>query len=186
MGHRLAIAALTLTLLAGAPAVARAQETPASRPSSPPTWYGAPTLAVDAVSLATATAIFMIEPHGDGGLYLVEIAAVAYAVGGPTNHLLHRRWGRAVASLLARGALPILGGMVGGALVNCHGCQIDDDSHYVHGFMAGISVGALGAAALDQALAFEPAERSSTAGLRLAPSFALRSGGGSLALSGRF
>ena len=137
-------------------------------------WYGWKTLIVDGAALSLVGAALVVElPERSGDEHAVKVvlggAALVYAVGGPTIHLVQRRPWHALASLGMRGGLPIVGAVVWEA-VSCPSSSRERSSVQCGMFplLFGLTAGALAAMALDASLlAWDRASRATPTSARL-------------------
>lgn len=102
-------------------------------------WYGAETLAVDALSLLLAFSGLAMEP-----LWVLGVAG--YVLGGPIIHGTHGSFGRAAGSLALRVALPFVAVGAGMLIEDC-----SDGGEYcgLTSLVIGIPVGMLAAIIVD-------------------------------------
>lgn len=115
-------------------------------------WYGWETLTVDAVSISA--------------IPVAGVGIAGYLLGGPIVHASHDRWGIAAASLGLRLGLPLVGGMAGSKLENCHvSSSYDEGMCGLAGLILGMGVGMLTAIVIDAAvLSYERAPATSERG----------------------
>ncbi len=156
-------------------------------------WYGEQILAVDFGSIFLALPTFGVSLAG-------------LVVGGPIVHWAHGNPGRAVGSLALRGGMGGLGAMLAFAVsegarrredeecarkgYSGESCYGDfGDLRGVGAAAIGFAVGLIGASVIDATvLAWEdaPAATPTSTGLRVAPTFAMVEGGGTLGIVGVF
>jgi hypothetical protein len=115
-------------------------------------WYGWQTLGAD---LGAGLALGV---HGG-------LAVGVYALGGPTVHAAHGRWGAAAGSAALRITLPFLFAIVGNNFPGCHEARSDSDTNTCAANALGGAILGLASAVLIDALALSweevPADGSS-------------------------
>ncbi len=165
---------------------------PAQRPTKTETegWYGYQILLVDVGSLALAYSTSGVSLLGTG-------------LSGPMIHWAHGHPRRALRSMLMRVGMAGAGTLIGTVVINVllergeAECirRGDDECGDGREFasllwgLAGFGVGIIGASVLDSAvLAWDdpPSPKPAPTGLRVAPSFAVVEGGGTLGVVGMF
>jgi hypothetical protein len=187
------LAAIAALLFASLPAAARGQAPPESLPATPsedppppgrfpsrpaftpdakPEWYGGTVAIVDGASYLS---MVLLPPAGLAGI----------ALGAPVVHASHGRWGVAAGSLALRsGALLTAFVIAGMPSKECEDNQptCDRTGRYVKALVPLLAV------QLADVLFFSWAtpETGQAAAPAVLPSIALRPGGGTLGLSGRF
>jgi hypothetical protein len=147
-------------------------------------WYGGTILGVDALA---ASLMAVGVASSSGGLFLGS--GVAFTLGGPIVHGIHRDGGKAVVSLGLRVGLPVVGGLVGvfaGASggEDCEGdmCQL---SGVAAGGAVGLGLGMVAASALDVTfLAYDSPPPSTNTQVALVPAIDPTKRSGSLTLQG--
>jgi hypothetical protein len=102
-------------LLATAARADEAQEDHA--PVTTSSWYGWQVLLADAAS--TTVVIVGINNNNNSGDTLADGGLVGLAIGAPIIHLVHRRWGAAIASAALRVAVPLAIGYWAGQSASC-------------------------------------------------------------------
>jgi hypothetical protein len=168
----------------------QSRESSRSRPArevEPPRWYGWQTLAFDGAVFAGSITALVVAGDTDVFESLAWTPAVAFAVGGPVIHLVHREPWRALGSLGLRGGLPALGGAFGiGILANCPPPDGEYGSCGLGEFAVGVALGVLAASLIDGfALARESAGARDVA-LSISPFVSSDGSTGELRLQGRF
>jgi hypothetical protein len=151
-------------------------------------WYGVETLAADGCALVLFIAGVATNDRSTGQGVVVG-SGVAYLVGGPLVHLLHRQELTSLGSLGLRAAGPVAGGLLGAALGGL--AAYDDGNEVIRGTVYGVMGGLLGAVIVDAALlAWQPAQRSSRepagSGLAWRPRFTLTETRAELGVMGSF
>jgi hypothetical protein len=153
----------------------------------PGTGYRLQTLGVDGIT--TGLFVGALETRGQTSDQLLEYAFAGFAIGAPTIHLVHHRWGGAAKSLGLRLALPVLGGWIGSKFGpslrdNCHDCDAQDGApNNEKQIFAGIGVGVVAAMAVDTWLIAGEDDSREPA---ITPSVRAANGGVSFGLAGRF
>ncbi len=176
----------------GCVGTAAAQEEPPARVRAEQ-WYGWQTLISDGASAAMVMATFAVDGKPEVTFWTLGITT--YALAPPIVHIAHGRPLTAVGDLGLRLAAPFLGLFIGaqidkGTPPKCNAmaeCRQSYDAMVAGGILAGAAIAALDAAIL----AREPLERAPHAedaptALRVWPSIALTSHGGSAQVSGIF
>ncbi len=202
---RLFAAAFAFSITLSLSPVARADEVssagaPVAAADAPQTartrWYGWQTLSTDGAAalftVLSATADGRTGKDAFGGA-----ALGAYALGGPTVHAAHGRWGASAGSLALRVGTPLVTGLVGAVVGAALPTKDDVEGAFdrtignpMLGMMYGALAGAVVASGIDAALlarrteaapAPEPTARPK---VRIAPTFAVTREGGAGAPSG--
>jgi hypothetical protein len=139
--------------------------------AEPPKWYGWQTLTFDGALLVGSVVGLQLSSQSELAETLVWIPPVAFAVGGPTIHLIHREPWRALGSLGLRAGLPVLGGAFGiGFWSRCPPPEGDYGSCGLGELVVGAAVGVLAASLIDGfSLARESRKAPRDVSLSLAP-----------------
>jgi hypothetical protein len=193
---------LSLATLAATPAVAHADEDPATRlplvPTPPPegsqaeapattrSFYGWQNLGVDAASIALL-ALSLDADDDVGGTLMASVGLGGYLFGSPLVHALHGHGERAAGSFALRLGVPVGLGALTWAVEDHPDC--DNNSEWFCGFSEAIMpvfVGMLGAGAVVLADDFGLAYDEKPAAPRFVPTFQASHGGMTFGLAGTF
>jgi len=126
-----------------------------SKPAGQSTWYGKQILLSDGLSY---TALFVAIPTGS--VALGAIGGLSYLIAPPVIHGVHHHRGRAFLSVIMRIGFPLVGGIIGDSMANCHAPPpgvYDEDNGFcgLGETLVGIGIGMAAATALDASLAWD-------------------------------
>jgi hypothetical protein len=120
--------------------------------AEPPLWYGWQTLTLDGLLLVGSFAALQVgtSSRSDVAEALAWVPVGAYAVGGPTIHLIHREPWRALGSLGLRAGLPVVGGAIGiGIFATCPPPDGEYGNCGLGELIIGVATGVLAASLID-------------------------------------
>jgi hypothetical protein len=160
-------------------------------PAEKPLWYGWQTLALDGGLIVGGIVALHFAIDSDTRTGVVETLAwtpaVAYVVGGPTIHLIHKEPWRALGSLGLRTGLPALGGAMGvGVFATCPPPGGEYGNCGLGEFVVGVSVGVLAASLIDGGAVARKSAKPRGVALSLTPFISADGTGHELRLRGEF